>query len=94
MVAIHCSTPDQLDIVGVAEPIAIRNERYAQKRNIKDENRLTRKMFFFKRPFADAIIITTPDNLHYGPCMKALELGIRCIVGKPISPSEKNAVTF
>ena len=31
--------PDQLDIIGVAEPIAIRNERYAKKHNIKDENR-------------------------------------------------------
>ena len=31
--------PDHLDIVGVAEPIAIRNERYAKKHNIKKENR-------------------------------------------------------
>ena len=65
--------PDQLDIVGVAEPIAIRNERYAKKHNIKDENRFVTWEDVFKRPkFADAIIITTPDNLHYGPCMKAL----------------------
>lgn len=44
----------------------------------------------FKRPkFADAIIITTPDNLHYGPCMKALEMGYDVLLEKPISPSEK-----
>ena len=82
--------PDQLDIVGVAEPIAIRNERYAQKHNIKDENRFNTWEDVFKRPkFADAIIITTPDNLHYGPCMKALELGYDVLLEKPISPSEK-----
>lgn len=82
--------PDMLDIVGVAEPIAIRNERYAQKHKIKPENRFTTWEDVFKRPrFADAIIITTPDNLHYGPCMKALEMGYDVLLEKPISPSEK-----
>ena len=81
---------DQLDIIGVAEPIAIRNERYAKKHNIKDENRFTTWEDVFKRPkFADAIIITTPDNLHYGPCMKALAMGYDVLLEKPISPSEK-----
>ncbi len=82
--------PDQLDIVGVAEPIPVRNERYAQKHNIKNENRFNTWEDVFKRPkFADAIIITTPDNLHYGPCMKALEMGYDVLLEKPISPSEK-----
>ncbi len=82
--------PTQLDIVGVAEPIAIRNERYTKKHNIKDENRFKTWEDVFKRPkFADAVLITTPDNLHYGPCMKALELGYHVLLEKPISPSEK-----
>lgn len=82
--------PDQLDIIGVAEPIAIRKERYAQKHNIKNENRFNTWEDVFKRPkFADAIIITTPDNLHYGPCMKALEMGYDVLLEKPISRSEK-----
>jgi hypothetical protein len=79
-----------LDIIGVAEPIALRNERYAQKHNIKPENRFVTWEDVFKKPkFADAIIITTPDNLHYGPCMKALEMGYDVLLEKPISPSEK-----
>lgn len=82
--------PDKLDIVGVAEPIAIRNERYATKHAIEAENRFVTWEDVFKRPkFADAIIITTPDNLHYGPCMKALEMGYDVLLEKPISPSEK-----
>jgi Oxidoreductase family, NAD-binding Rossmann fold/Oxidoreductase family, C-terminal alpha/beta domain len=81
---------EMLDIVGVAEPIAIRNERYATKHNIKAENRFNTWEDVFKKPkFADAIIITTPDNLHYGPCMKALEMGYDVLLEKPISPSEK-----
>ena len=70
--------PDQLDIIGVAEPIAIRNERYTQKHNIAAENRFQTWEDVFKKPkFADAIIISTPDNLHYGPCIEALKM--RCV---------------
>jgi predicted dehydrogenase len=80
--------PAMLDIVGVAEPIAIRNERYATKHAIKAENRFKTWEDVFSRPkFADAIIITTPDNLHYGPCMKALSMGYDVLLEKPISPS-------
>ncbi len=82
--------PDQLDIVGVAEPIAIRNERYAKKHDIKDGNRFNTWEDVFKKPkFADAVIISTPDRLHYGPCMKALQMGYDVLLEKPISPSEK-----
>lgn len=82
--------PDKLDIVGVAEPITIRNERYTRKHAIPQENRFKTWEDVFSRPkFADAIIITTPDNLHYGPCMKALAMGYDVLLEKPISPSEK-----
>lgn len=82
--------PEQLDIVGVAEPILLRNERYAKKHNIESDNRFTTWEDVFKTPkFADAIIITTPDNLHYGPCMQALKMGYDVLLEKPISPSKK-----
>ncbi len=82
--------PEQLDIVGVAEPIPIRNERYSKKHNIGDSNRFDTWEHVFERPkFADAIIITTPDDLHYGPCMQALEMGYDVLLEKPISPSEQ-----
>lgn len=82
--------PRELDIVGVAEPIPIRNERYAKKHNIPDEKRFVTWEHVFEQPkFADAIIITTPDDLHYGPCMKALEMGYDVLLEKPIAPTEK-----
>lgn len=82
--------PEELDIIGVAEPIAIRNERYAEKHTIAKKNRFDTWERVFERPkFADAIIITTPDDLHYGPCMKALEMGYHVLLEKPISPSEQ-----
>ncbi len=82
--------PGELDIVGVAEPIPIRQERYAKKHKISKECRFVTWEHVFDVPkFADAILITTPDDLHYGPCMKALEMGYDVLLEKPISPSEK-----
>jgi hypothetical protein len=82
--------PAQLKIVGVAEPIAIRNERYATKHKIDAKNRFDTWERVFERPkFADAIIISTPDALHYAPCMKALEMGYDILLEKPIAPTEK-----
>lgn len=82
--------PGLLDIVGVAEPIPIRNERYTAKHQIAEANRFDTWERVFERPkFADAIIISTPDNLHYAPCMKALEMGYDVLLEKPIAPTEK-----
>lgn len=82
--------PHHISIVGVAEPITLRNQRYAQQHNIPETNRFKTWEDVFKKPkFADAVIISTPDWLHYGPCMKALEMGYHVLLEKPISPSEK-----
>jgi len=82
--------PDQLDIIGVAEPNHLRNERHAQKHKIAEENRFNSWEEVFKRPkMADAVIIATPDNLHYGPCMAALKMGYHVLLEKPIAPTEK-----
>jgi predicted dehydrogenase len=82
--------PKELNIIGVAEPITLRNERYTEKHNIPEENRFTTWEHVFNRPkFADAIIISTPDNLHYAPCMKALEMGYDILLEKPIAPTEE-----
>jgi hypothetical protein len=82
--------PGELKIVGVAEPNQFRNDRYAKKHDIPDKNRFVTWEHVFNQPkFADAIIISTPDNLHYGPCMKALEMGYDILLEKPIAPTEK-----
>jgi predicted dehydrogenase len=82
--------PDRLQIVGVAEPNTERNIRYSQKHNIEQKNRFGSWEEVFKKPkFADAVIITTPDDLHYAPCMKALDMGYDVLLEKPIAPTEK-----
>lgn len=78
--------PEELDIVGVAEPIPIRNERFTKKHDIEEKHRFVTWEHAFEIPkFADAVIITTPDPLHYGPAMKALEMGYDLLLEKPIA---------
>ena len=79
--------PDELKIVGVAEPILHRNENMAKAHGIPDDKRWVTWEDAFKGPkFCDAIIITTPDQLHYGPAMAALEKGYDLMLEKPIAP--------
>lgn len=82
--------PDHIKIIGVAEPVPFRNDRYARIHNIPKSNRFDTWEEVFKKPkMADAIIISTPDNMHYEPCMKALEMGYDILLEKPIAPTEQ-----
>jgi hypothetical protein len=84
------ANPNLLDIIGVAEPIPFRNDKYSKLHQIAAENRFNTWEDVLKRPkFADAVIISMPDNLHYEPCMKALEMGYDILLEKPIAPTEK-----
>lgn len=80
----------ELKIIGVAEPIFLRNERYAKKHNISDANRFTTWEHVLQKPkMADAVIITMPDNLHYEPCMQALAKGYDVLLEKPMAQTEQ-----
>ncbi len=82
--------PDQLQIVAVSDPNQLRTERYARKHDIAQDNCYADWTEVFRRPkFADAVIIATPDHLHYAPCMEALKMGYDVLLEKPISPSEQ-----
>jgi len=78
--------PDELQVVGVAEPIPYRRERMAKAFNIPEEHQFVTWEHVFDLPkFADAIIVTTPDDLHYGPAMAGLELGYDLLLEKVIA---------
>jgi len=80
--------PEELKIVGVAEPIPNRNEFLAKNHGIPAERRWDTWERAFEVPkFCDAIIITTPDHLHYGPAMAALEMGYHLLLEKAIAQS-------
>ena len=78
--------PAELKIVGVAEPVPFRRDRFVKKYNIAQEHVFTTWEDIFKVPkFADVVIITTPDRLHYGPAMAALNMGYDVLLEKAIA---------
>ena len=80
--------PEELKIVGVAEPIPFRRERFARRYHIPEKYQWTTWEHALEIPrFADALIITTPDALHYGPAMKGMELGYDLLLEKAIAQS-------
>ncbi len=82
------ANPNDIKMIGVAEPIPFRNDKFAKAHGISEQHRFKTWEDVFKVPkFADAIIISTPDYLHYGPAMKALAMGYHVLLEKPISPS-------
>ena len=82
--------PDELQVVGVAEPIPYRRERISKAFNIPPENQFVTWEDVFKRPkFADALFITTPDDLHYGPAIAGLQQGYHLLLEKVIAQTWK-----
>ena len=82
--------PDTMKIVGVADANNFRKRRTAKAHNIPAENCYNDwKDVLAREKFADAVIIATPDNLHYEPCMKALAMGYDVLLEKPAAQTEK-----
>ena len=82
--------PQSMKVVGVADLNPHRRKEMAKKHNIPAENQFGHfNDALSKAKLADAVVIATPDNLHYEPCMKALELGYDVLLEKPVAPTEK-----
>lgn len=82
--------PKSMKVVGVADLNPNRRAALAKKYGIPKENQFAHFNDALSRPkLADAVVIATPDNLHYEPCMKALELGYDVLLEKPVAPTEK-----
>ncbi len=82
------NTPDQMKVISIAEPAKIRQEIFKTQHNLQDEFIFDTWEQVFERPkFADFVVITTWDRLHYAPAMKALEMGYHVLLEKAIAQS-------
>ena len=80
--------PNELKIVGVAEPIPHRRERFAERYNIPKKHQWVTWEHSLEIPkFADAMIITMPDHLHYKPAMDCLAMDYDLLLEKAIAQS-------
>lgn len=85
--------PNELNIIAVAEP----NDE--KRKNIKKQHQILEANCFSSweeilgsERKADVAIICTMDQQHYGPTMKALELGYHVLLEKPMSPNPQECV--
>lgn len=85
--------PQDVEIVGVAEPREDRRTRFAETHGIPQENVYASWEDILARDrFADAVIVATQDKEHYEPVMKALEKGYHVLCEKPMSPNPVECV--
>lgn len=84
---IMAEMPDKFKVVGVAEPIDDVRQYIIDKHGVAKKNAFVTWEHVFEQPkFADIVIISTMDKMHYGPAMKAIELGYDILLEKPVSP--------
>src|SRR5687767_2587920 len=80
--------PDELQIVGVAEPRIIYRERLADEYDLPYDNVAADWRELAARPkFADGVIIATPDALHAEPAVAFADLGYHMLLEKPLAPT-------
>ena len=85
--------PKHLKIVGVSDILESRRLDMAQKHDIPQEHRFGHYREVFTQPkFADVAIISTPDDKHFEPCIKALELGYDVLLEKPVAQTEEECL--
>ncbi len=83
--------PDQVQIVGVAEPRDFYRDHMVNRHQISPENVTNDWHTWLTRPkFADGIIITTPDALHAEPAIAFAKHGYHLLLEKPMGPSESD----
>ncbi len=82
--------PSVMKIVGAADINPVRLKNFAEKYDLPADKCFNSADEFFTVPkFADIVVISTPDNVHYVPTMKALQAGYHVLLEKPMCQTEK-----
>ena len=82
--------PEKYEVVGVAEPVEGRRNKIRDMHNIPEENCFKCWSEILAKPkFADLAIISTMDDMHYEPALKAIDLGYDLLLEKPAAQTAK-----
>ena len=85
--------PERLKLVGIVEPVEIRRSLVAEKFGVPAEACFSTFDDFFSNPIeADAVLIGTPEDKHYEPCMRAIEAGYHVLLEKPIAQTKQECL--
>lgn len=78
--------PDKVKLVGVVELNDIRRKHVADRFGLDASQCFVDYRDFFQHPVnVDAVIICTPENMHFEPTMLAIERGYHILLEKPIA---------
>ena len=78
--------PDRVRLVGVVELNDIRRQSVAERFGLEPSQCYADYHDFFRNPVqADAVMICTPENMHFEPAMLAIEAGCHVLLEKPIA---------
>lgn len=81
--------PEHFKIVGVSDILESRKNDMGDKHGIPQEHRFGHYKEVFEVPkFADVVVISTPDDRHIEPCLKAMEMGYDVLLEKPAAQTE------
>ncbi len=85
--------PDEVRIVGVAEPDPIRRQRLAEAHDIDDSRCfVTWEDLIAAGQLADGAIIATQDQMHVEPAIAAMEAGYDVLLEKPMAHTLEGCV--
>lgn len=77
----------RFQVVGVVDPVDSRRENIQTKHGISEDMCFQHwDAFFALGKVADFVIISTQDQMHFEPAMKAISLGYDVLLEKPVSP--------
>ena len=78
--------PDKVKLVGVVELNEIRRHKVAERFGLDASCCYSDYREFFNQPKqADAVMVCTPENMHFEPTMLAVEAGYHVLLEKPIA---------
>lgn len=87
--------PDQVQIVGVAEPRAAQRAALAAEHSIPAQFVASDWRALAALPrFADGAVIATPDAMHVEPAVELAGLGYHLLLEKPMAPTEAECRTI
>lgn len=82
--------PDAMKVVGVADINPVRLKKMADEHKVDPKYRFSDWADALSAgKIADAVVISLPDDVHYEPCMKALDMGYHILLEKPVAPTRK-----
>ena len=89
------SFPNEMKIVGVADPNPEKRENFIELFNLTDLQCYDSWESIFEQPkLADIAIITTQDQMHIEPALAAIEKGYHILLEKPLATTENECITF